>query len=439
MGVGLLQIAAQGESKRHFVSDDGASPWVTRWHRTTNFAVENIKQEWTLDPDFGKRTSVVVGRLGDLLAGLTLEVTLTKKENTFPKCLASYHPIEALVKEVSLSIGGIEVEKHTSDFFRVFDTFLREPCKSAIYRGMTNFDAPTLNSVSESTETLVLPLMFTFCRHLGNALPLISMMDSEVRVWFEFATAQEVGVHPTGFSATVYADYVLLDSFERSWFMKNPHEYLVEQVQYNQLTLQDGVPSNSSTTTVKVPIKFFRPVKVLYWFLKNTTPSDATRTHHGRYVGDTDNTFLAYQPNPFDMSQFGLVECISERLAPLVSATLFLNGQSVVTERGAHYFQKVQPYTHLPKQAFPGLYSFSFAIRPGDLQPTGVCNFSTLDEASLHLELKRNTAEHIWSSEFAGTKCLATGKNIDELREVHVIAVNYNVFKVEFGRAYLVM
>lgn len=432
-------MAAQGESRHHFFAEDGASPWLSAWHRTTNFAIETVKQDWSLEPQFGRRTSVLIGRLGDLLTGATLEVTMTKKPNEFPVCVAGYHPMEALIKEVTLVIGGIEIERHTSDFFRVFDTFIRDPCKSAVYKSLTNFDGPTMNTAVESTETLALPLMFTFCRHLGNALPLIAMMDSEVRIWFEFADAEEVGVSVDNFSATVYADFVLLDTKERQWFAQNPHDYLIEQVQYNQMTLPDGVPSTDKVTTVKMPLRLFRPVKALYWVFRNTAPSTSTRTHHGRYVGDAANTYLAYQPNPFDLSQYGLLECISERLAPMLSATLNINGQARFDTRNGTYFQKIQPYNHLPKTVFPGMYSYSFALRPADLQPTGMCNFSTIDEAHLMLDIKKTTTAEITSSAFAGTKALDTAKNISELRDLLVMAVNYNIMRIEYGRAIVSM
>lgn len=439
MSGALLQLALAGTSTGHFVLDKGASPWLFRWQKTTNFALEAIKQDFSTEPGFGKRCSVIIGRLGDLLAGVTLEVAMTSQSNEYPKCVASYHPIEALVKEVSYSIGGTLIERHTSDFFRVYDTFLRDPCKSAIYRSMTNFDIATINTAQNCTETLVLPLMFTFCRHLGCALPLINLRDSEVRIDFEFATAMEVGVLPDNFSATVYADYVILDSPERKLLGATTQDYLVEQVQYNYVTLPDGVPSTAAPTFVEVPLKLFRPVKSLYWMIKNTTPSSANKTHHGRYIGDATGTFLAYQPNPFDMSQFGLLECISERLAPLLSATLMINGQNRFTQRSGAYFHKVQPYNHLPKTVFPGMYSYSFAIRPSDLQPTGTCNFSAVESASLQVELKQNTTADVRSAAFAGTKAMTLAKNIDELRLFLVMAINYNVMRVEGGRASLLM
>lgn len=439
MSGALLQLALPGTSNRHFVADAGASPFLYKWQKTTNFALETVKQDFATEPGFGKRASVVIGRLGDLLAGLALEVTLTSKDNAYPKCVASYHPIEALVKEVSYSIGGTLIERHTSDFFRVYDTFLRDQCKSAVYRSMTNFDAPTINTSVQSTETLVLPLMFTFCRHMGCALPLINLRDSEVRVEFEFATALEVGVLPFNFSATLYADFIYLDTPERRLLSGGTQDYLVEQVQYNQTTLPDEVPSDSAPSTVEFPLKLFRPVKCMYWMLKNATPPTETRTHHGRYVGDAADHYLAYQPNPFDMSRYGLVEVISERLAPVVSATLITNGQTRFSERSASYFQKVQPYNHLPKTVFPGMYSYSFALRPAELQPTGVCNFSALETASLRLQLKRNTVDSIFSPTFAGTNAMTVGKNISELRTLLVIAINYNVMRVESGRASLLM
>ena len=433
-------MANTGASNRHFIIDKGGvSPWLFKWAKTTNFATESIRQDFTTEPSLGNKCSVIVGRLGDLLAGLTLEMNVTSKSNYFPASVGAYHPAEALVKSVQLIIGGTEIERHTPDFFRVYDSFLRDPSKAPAYKSLTNFDAATINTTTESTETLYLPLMFTFCRHVGSALPLVSLRDSEVKVVIEFATASEAGISPDNFSATMYADFIYLDTHDRRTLVANSHEYLIEQIQYNEFNMPDSIPSLSNTSTYDAHLKFFRPVKSIYWMMRNSTPSTSTRTHHGRYVGDAENTYLAYQPNPFDVSSYGHIHCISERLAPIASAQLTLDGQTRFIERPGSYFELMQSYQFLPRSTHPGMYSFSFALEPADLQPSGACNFSSIEHAVLRVVVKKNTTKAIDSPDaFSGKDALTTAKNIQELRELIVIAVNYNILKVQSGRAGLV-
>jgi hypothetical protein len=60
---------------------------------------------------------------------------------------------------------------------------------------------------------------------------------------------------------------------------------------------------------------------------------------------------------------------------------------------------------------YPGVYSYSFALKPEEHQPTGTCNFSRIDNAQVQVVLKTcptNTSQ--W-----------------------MFAVNYNVLRIQSG------
>ena len=100
---------------------------------------------------------------------------------------------------------------------------------------------------------------------------------------------------------------------------------------------------------------------------------------------------------------------------PVVTAKLQLNGQDRFSEREGTYFDLVQPYQHHTRNPDTGINVYSFALRPEEHQPSGSCNFSRIDNATLQLVLSNATVE--------GTK---TAK-------VRVYAPNYNVFRVMSG------
>jgi hypothetical protein len=62
-----------------------------------------------------------------------------------------------------------------------------------------------------------------------------------------------------------------------------------------------------------------------------------------------------------------------------------------------------------------GVYMYSFAIKPEEHQPSGTCNFSRIDKATLQLTVSVNTVS---SSNTA---------------QVRVYALNYNVLRVMSG------
>jgi len=100
---------------------------------------------------------------------------------------------------------------------------------------------------------------------------------------------------------------------------------------------------------------------------------------------------------------------------PVVTAKLQLNGQDRFSEREGTYFDLVQPYQHHTRSPDTGINLYSFALRPEEHQPSGSCNFSRIDNATLQLVLSNATVE--------GT---STAK-------VRVYATNYNVLRVMSG------
>ena len=100
---------------------------------------------------------------------------------------------------------------------------------------------------------------------------------------------------------------------------------------------------------------------------------------------------------------------------PVVTAKLMLNGQDRFSEREGTYFDLVQPFQHHKRHPDTGINVYSFALRPEEHQPSGTCNFSRIDNATLQLVLSNATV--------TGTK---TAK-------VRVYAVNYNVLRIMSG------
>jgi len=120
-----------------------------------------------------------------------------------------------------------------------------------------------------------------------------------------------------------------------------------------------------------------------------------------------------------DAGTFVLAECAMPLHCwgqnPVVTAKLQLNGQDRFSEREGGYFDLVQPYQHHTRNPDTGINVYSFALRPEEHQPSGSCNFSRIDNATLQLVLS--------NAAVAGT---GTAK-------VRVYSTNYNVLRVMSG------
>ena len=253
-------------------------------------------------------------------------------------------------------------------------------------------------------------------------------------------------------AASLYVDYIFLDTDERRKMAQNPHEYLIEQVQF---TGDESVGSSSN----KIKLNFNHPCKELIWVVQPDANVDYCSslisgnalfaTHGAQPFNYTDaldslpNTIAAFGGADVttmenvkatsaaasteniqglsDAGSFVLAEtaldmhCWGEN--PVVTAKLQLNGQDRFSEREGSYFDTVQPFQHHTRAPDSGINVYSFGLRPEEHQPSGSCNFSRIDNAVLQLVLSAGAV--------SGT---ATAK-------VRVYAVNYNVLRVMSGMA----
>merc|ERR1711904_558859 len=99
---------------------------------------------------------------------------------------------------------------------------------------------------------------------------------------------------------------------------------------------------------------------------------------------------------------------------PVFSAKLQLNGHDRFSERMGRYFNLVQPYQHHTNVPATGINVYSFGLKPEEHQPSGTCNMSRIDNATLQLTLTANTFD-------AGDA------------KVRVYATNYNVLRIMSG------
>ena len=336
-----MQIVAQGAQDKHLTVDPEITFFKSMHRRHTNFAVESIEQTFNGHVAAGGRVSTTISRNGDLVHRMWLEIDTTGATKLEPTKYGY-----DLIDNISVEVGGTRVDRHYGAWMKISDD-LR--CTNGRRAHLTRCVKGT-----GATQKLRIPLSFWFCRNVGQALPLIALQYHEVKVNVEFS--EHAAVNDS--KASLWVDYVYLDTAERQRFARAPHEYLIEQVQTTGAETLSG-------TADKIRLNFNHPVKELVW-----TASQMT------------------------------------------DAKLQLNGHDRFTERDAAYFSMVQQYQHHTSQV-PGVYVYSFALEPEELQPSGTCNFSRIDNATLHL---RNTSG-----------------NGETLSDAEVYAVNYNVLRVKNG------
>jgi len=511
--------------------------------------MESIEQTFNGQADFGRRVTCTISRNGDLAYSTILQVTLPQigqDLNSSGDVYARWldFPGEQLISQVEVEIGGQRIDRHYGDWMHIWNqltmsagqekgyysmvgnttqlTYLTDPAFSNV-DGPCQSDAPRQicaprNALPETT--LYIPLQFWFCKNPGLALPLIALQYHEVRINIDLRPIDEClwavttlnseasgsikvsqAYNQSLVAASLFVDYVFLDTDERRRMAQNPHEYLIDQLQF---TGDESIGSSSN----KIKLNFNHPVKELIWIvqpdanvdycssLENGTllskvlgaqpfnytdaidalpnaihafggpnsiagPAGASGSNNydfitaeglfqsagamdapevtdpsgmwsNFYSGSTGGLTGYYnnpnfKPNTGDMNESYVSDAgtfvLSETALklhcwgdnPVVTAKLQLNGQDRFSEREGSYFDLVQPFFAHTRTPDTGINVYSFALRPEEHQPSGTCNFSRIDNATLQLVMSNATVE--------GT---STAK-------VRVYATNYNVLRIMSG------
>jgi len=541
-----MQLVSYGAQDIYISGNPQITFWKVLYKRHTNFAMEAIEVTFNGQADFGRRVTAVISRNADLMYRTYIQVTLPQIALTVNNTRFRWlnYVGHRLIKQVEIEIGGSRIDRQYGDWMQIwtqltqpvgtqvsFDDMVGNSADLVLLKDSAGVALDATCAASEATnsclsragtplKTLYIPLQFWYCRNPGLAIPLIALQYHEVRINVEFEQnynccyAEVASLTPSASQPTVtgtinlgngvtavsqlqlvaaslYIDYVYLDTEERRRFAQQSHEYLIDQLQF---TGDETVTASSN----KIQMNFNHPVKELIWVVQrdsfvdcNAPPTPWIQEAYGQqpfnYSDDWSTegivtavlgrgalatngsgagipTYslsagsgagqpsgqqpaLPYLPGLGLASGAGLttgsaiydgssgqsdqffegttnyllakvilasnVKCGGK--TPVEVAKVQLNGQDRFDEREGRYFDKVQPWQHHSRTPSVGVNVYSFALKPEEHQPSGTCNFSRIDKATLNLTLSVNTVQSARTA------------------KVRIYAVNYNVLRVMSG------
>jgi len=423
MGGGLLQLVAYGAQDAYISGNPQITIWKGLFKRHTNFAMEPFRVNFSGQIQWGTKQTALIGRHADLLYSTYVEVALPKQTangedyywNNIGQNLG-FH----LIRYAEVDIGGQVIDRLYSEYMVLWSSL------SLPHNTQQNLNTMLSGGAAEGISTLpngqqcatdgrkqkmnvvYIPLSFFFTRNPGAALPLIALQYHEVKINIQWADPQFIAGNftdtalgdyppiqdlPQAIQAALYIDYIYLDTEERRRMAQASHEYLIEQTQFNE---DKGIRGANN----RIDLTFNHPVKELLWVVQPSHYTDC------RLAANRGVTFL---------------QTFSYGTDPVFEQWIQINGQDRLDKRYGTYFNSVQAYQHHSgTPAGIGAYSYSFAIRPEEHQPSGTCNFSRIDTATIVMNM-------------AGGNTVGPREDDSGDWNVRVYAVNYNVLRVMSG------
>jgi len=355
MSGALIDLVAKGVQDAFITGQPEVSFFHQNYKRHTNFVHKTVPLQIMGTVAANSQVSIKIPQKGDLLGNMWAILPGT----LLTSGINAGDPESAVFE---FYIGGQLIDRRDAAFMvQVWNKFLLD--SSA--KGVAAYSAAlTGQARTDILNSNWLPLHF-FTENVY--LPIVGLQYHEVEMRIKFGSTDPVGIK-------FYANYIMLDADERTSVSNGNHELLIEQVQ--KIFPEGNVASPRFDLNL-----INHPVKALFWVRADDTVS---------FVTD--------------------------------SVQLYLNGNEVFEEpMDDVFFTRIQGYYYseygskLLSSTAPSdgsnIKMYSFALKPNKRQPTGSCNFSRLDNASLLL----------------GTT--AGG----DLNATCLYALNYNVLRIQNG------
>ena len=275
MAGGILQLVEYGAQNVYLTDKPKITFFKIVYKRYTNFSIEPLEYTIQDSPNFGKKSNIVILRNGDLITEMYLKIKISKvilpENGKFAWIKRLGH---AIIKNISISIGGIIIDKHIGTWLDIWYELARNGEHEKGYKkliGETN-ELIKYNNKNKPEYELFIPLKFWFNKNIGLALPIINIQYHKIELKIEFEKInkliitndyiKEVDIKQIFIeNVRLIINFVYLEDDERKKFLSNGQEYLIEILQYRE--------DNITKIMNNIRLNFNYPTKELFWCLKN--------------------------------------------------------------------------------------------------------------------------------------------------------------------------
>jgi len=210
---GEVQLVAYGEENMFLNDDPQITFFKIIYRRYTTFSIETIEQNFNGNLDFGKKFSIELSKIGDLIHKMWLVIELPNIpilydiNNIVDKRIRfawARKIAYALVNYIEIDIGGTIINREWGEWMNVLNELNITNFNNNINELIGNvpevYLLKTIYNSNIPSRVLYIPLHFWFCKYAGSALPILSIEYNLVRCTVELNSFDSCAVFsPTNF------------------------------------------------------------------------------------------------------------------------------------------------------------------------------------------------------------------------------------------------
>jgi hypothetical protein len=487
MGIGLLILVQVGKQNLYLSAQPEITFFKIAYKRYTNFSIEPTPQYFKTTPDFSRKCTVNIGRNADLVSMTYLYVTLPdimmENYSSNSSNIKSFAWVEkigfALINYVEIEIGGTIIDRQYGEWMNIWYEIIGTKNLANTYHKMIG-NTPELTSFTKTKKSTILyiPLSFWFCLDTGLALPLISLLQNDVKIHVQFNDLNKCYKLSPSYYISVNNNYVLLEPGEKFYQTYQNNTIIGEFVSfdpinqiiyYNPIKGEFIVPTKDNDpnyvltgyiSNFKINIKANSVVvqDSDYFIFNQPSLNSAYILTNYIYLDNFERSFFINNMNQYlipviqtlpDQTAYSInavyklplynpVKLLVWRvmlqanidsnnifnytsspytndIQPLILNNLLItNSVNRIDLSNIQYYRQIQKYQYNIFCPRKGIYMYSFSLDPKNVTPSGSMNFSKIDDAYLQLTLNKIV-------------------NYINPAVIKAYAVQYNIFRASHG------
>lgn len=317
------------------------------------------------DFKFGKTYKFEIDKPADLMGEIRFKIGLDKLDSGNGGARWTNDVGHAMFEQIKLIIGNLEIDVLDDMLMHVEETLYTPTDKRTDSLTLQSTSTAQLTNWAQGDRLLYVRLPFYWREHPGYYLPTVGMYLSKIELQVKFRKLDElvvannnvynVAAETAGISSfTVHGDLYLLSEAEQNYFADGSFFHVFTQHQHYETLIKQG------SKDAKVTFQLKHPCKELNIVFRSA--ANVSNKNYYNFSGEEPD------PTPGDCFKGMYLQINQSDWMDAHDPLYFRIIENVM-------FHSVVPQKHI--------YTFSFALFPQLIDPTGTLNFSRLDSATL--------------------------------------------------------
>ena len=348
-------------------SKTGLSHFKSIYKKHTNFSKNTIDVESTSNSfSSSEIINFDIDNIGDLLLNVTLYIELNTKVDVTNFNIVN-EIIYALIESISVTCNNKIIQTFTGYWIYIWHQLNESNKNQSILDSGSLLESNARNNLYR----LHLPIPFWFSSKPEKAFPLLSLQNEKISIELKLIDFKEISKDNEIFIKNIklICDYIDLDNDEKTNYINNSLEYVIEQVEHTSKLISKNVSSFK-----KIEIPRYAYVNELIWIFVNIDL-------------DFKNYFNFWKDNkdsPEDHSDHSK------------SVTILLNGKPIHSKLKSSYYRKIQNYQNHSKNILKNcIYSYSFGLYSDEIKPAGILSLNKYNMALLEMQILASFKERL--------------------------------------------